>query len=341
MTSAAGSATWSPVPMPNNESKETWPEGDALTWQMVELVLLPLVMLIGVVGNCVVLYIYNCRLQSTTSSMIKRMLAMIDLSACTVVNSLIMYLLLNKNSGIYQETCVFVSCFAVWTLNSGSCVLVVIAVDRFMRICLMRLTGVSTSLLQKLFAAFLLMSGLINIPCFWIFGKSTRYYPKYQIKISHCFFRIERLTSTLFRVYYAYTATFYVACFLVLFFLYFKTTQTLYRHSNNRKVLFIPQSGDTSLSNLGTQQFDARSNIVMFVVVTTIYSVTNGVYIILVSIYFFDSEIQADMNPSFRAVYEVAKYGPMFTHIINPFIYSFVLPTFRKEVYHLIRKMFW
>ncbi|BFZ19229.1 hypothetical protein BsWGS_22268 [Bradybaena similaris] len=327
--------------MPNNESRETWPEGDALTWQMRDVILLPLVMLIGVVGNCVVLYIYNCRLPSTTSSMIKRMLAMIDLSSCMVVNSLAMYLLFKNNSGIYDETCVFVSCFSVWTLTSASCVLVVIAVDRFMRICLMRLTGVTTNLLKKLFAAFILLSVLINIPCFWIFGKSTRYYPEYQVKISKCFVRIEHWTSTLFRVYYAYTSTFYFACFLVLFFLYFKTIQTLYRHSSNRKVMFVPQSGNPSLSSLGTQQFAAKSNIVMIVVMTAVFAVTNGFYIILVSFFFFDSEIQADKNPGMKAVYEVSNYIPMFSHIINPFIYSFVLPTFRKEVYHLIRKMFW
>ena len=55
--------------------------------------------------------------------------------------------------------------------------------SRFMKLCLLRKSGISVSQTWKFFTVSCIIALLINIPVGWVFGRDNLEFPHYQVQV--------------------------------------------------------------------------------------------------------------------------------------------------------------
>ncbi|BFZ19233.1 hypothetical protein BsWGS_22272 [Bradybaena similaris] len=324
-----------------NGSKETWPEGDMFTWHGTELILIPTFVVSGVLGNTLVLYVYTFRIRTSTVTLIKRMLAGLDLASLLLAQPMMLYTVLLPDSKFFQQTCI-----ASWYLNfstgmSSNCVLVMIAVDRFMRLCLLSTQGIGGKPATRVFVCSLIFCAVANIPSVWIAGKESRYYSLYQVRVTHCSLTREAAETMLFLVYCASQVLLLLLSLVAILFLYTKIIKSVRHHDRVRKQLAESCAGgmvlsrDKSSTKMGKQVMQTSINV--FIAITVLYFVSNLLYI-LVLVFLLHEQIDDYTTPYLQAALDVANYSPMISSAVDPFIYSCTSTAFRQEVYRILTR---
>ncbi|KAH9489860.1 hypothetical protein Btru_037316 [Bulinus truncatus] len=312
----------------------TYKEGDLFTWHGTELIVLPSVMVLGVAGNLLVFYIYHFRWRSNTVTLFKRMLAVLDLCSLVLALPSLLYTVINTNSPSFLVNCIFMSFVALSTAIASGCVLVIIAADRFMKLCLLRKTGIGTVIAKKLFAASVLLACILNIPTVWIFGKSNVVFSNYNIKIGYCFIRTESKNGEIFIVYISMLSVVFMVVVAALLFLYTKIIITLRKLAEKHEDLKRRPSlagGAESLKKQKQTQVMQKSAIV-FIAITVVFFASYSPYFVTMIISMVDQSVEGSMGPWLKAIYDLAKMCPLVNNVANPFIYSFTSEHFRKEV---------
>ncbi|CAG5125609.1 unnamed protein product [Candidula unifasciata] len=317
---------------------ETWKGGELFTWHGAELVVIPIMMVTGIVGNLLVLYIYHFRWRSSTVTLIKKMLAALDLTSLLLVYPPLVYMTLHPDTASFQFTCIFTAFVALETAMASACVLIIIAVDRFMRLCLLRKSGVQTGLVKKLSAAGILLSGIINIPCGWIFGKGVVSFQRYKVKIAHCFITPGSDQTTIFLIYTCILGLIFLFVFTTLFVIYYKIIKTLRelstKHDQMRHTNSISRRPETTTGQ--TQSDVMKQSALVFIAITVVFFTSYSLYFVAIVLSIPDISIVGDMGPSFKALYDLAKLSPLVNNVANPIIYSFTSDRFRDEVKRML-----
>ncbi|BFZ19232.1 hypothetical protein BsWGS_22271 [Bradybaena similaris] len=325
-----------------NGSKETWPEGDLFTWHGAQLILIPTVIVTGVLGNTLVLYVYTFRLRTSTVTLIKRMLAGLDLTSLLLAQPLMLYNILLPDSESFHHACATAAFLAFSTAMSSNCVLVMIAVDRFMRLCLLSARGIGTKNATRVLVCSIIFAALVNIPSAWLTGREAYYYSLYNIRVTHCSFKQGVKRTILFRVYCTSNILFLFLSLMALLFLYTKIITALRLHDRVRKQLSASTVGGTVLSQgisstkMGSEVMQASINV--FIAITVLYFLTYLFYLVIFFIYLLNENISDYITPYIEAAIQIATFSPMITSAVDPFIYSFTSMPFRQEVCRMLTR---
>uniref|UniRef100_A0A0B7AIL5 G-protein coupled receptors family 1 profile domain-containing protein n=1 Tax=Arion vulgaris TaxID=1028688 RepID=A0A0B7AIL5_9EUPU len=319
---------------PLTNGNTSWVEGDLFTWHGAELIFIPIMMFIGIVGNLLVFYIYHFRWHSNTVTLFKRMLAVLDLASLTVAFPCLLYVTASPHSQSFSATCILTSFVALGAAVASGCVLVIIAVDRFLKLCLLRKTGIGYMLSKKLFVASIIFACLTNIPCVWIFGRNTVYYQAYNIKVSYCFISSGSIQTPVFLVYAALLAVIFLSVSFILTILYYKIVKQLRELSKKHDELRRRPSlaGGTEIMQREKQSEVMRNSAIVFIAVTVVFFASYTPYFVTLVLSMADASIEGSMSPSVRAIYDLAKCCPIINNMANPFIYSFTSDRFREEI---------
>ncbi|CAG5114573.1 unnamed protein product [Candidula unifasciata] len=312
----------------------SWAEGELFTWHGAEFLFIPAMMVVGIVGNLLVFYIYHFRWTSNSVTLFKRMLAVLDLASLTLACPALLYLTARSRSSAFVATCIFTSFVALGTAIASSCVLVIIAVDRFLKLCLLRKTGVGPRLSKQLFAVSVIFACAINVPCVWIFGMSTIYYQNYHVQITYCFISNESKNTPIFLVYSALLVFVFITVSTVLVVLYYKIVKTLRDLSNKHDELKRRPSLATGTEALKKEKQSQvmRNSAMVFIAVTVVFFASYAPYFVTLVLSMTETSVEGAMSPAGKAFYDLAKLCPLVNNMANPFIYSFTSDRFRDEV---------
>ncbi|CAL1541356.1 unnamed protein product [Lymnaea stagnalis] len=315
-------------------ANKTMVEGALFTWHGTELILLPLIMLMGTLGNLLVFYIYHFRWHSNTVTLFKRMLAVLDLANLLLALPSLMTITLNAKSSSFMVHCILTSFVALSSAIASACVLVIIAADRFMKLCLLRKKGVGILLAKKLFATSVIVSCILNIPSVWIFGKDNVEFFNYNVGVTYCFIQTESKQGALFIAYVTMLGLVFITVSNVLVVLYYKIIRTLIALSNKHEELKRRPSlaGGLEVIKKQKQSEVMRKSAIVFIVITVVFFASYAPYFVTMIISMTDHSVEGSMGPALKALYDLAKLSPLANNVANPFIYSFTSDHFRKEV---------
>uniref|UniRef100_A0A2C9LCK2 G-protein coupled receptors family 1 profile domain-containing protein n=1 Tax=Biomphalaria glabrata TaxID=6526 RepID=A0A2C9LCK2_BIOGL len=312
----------------------TYQEGELFTWHGTELIVLPMMMVLGIAGNLLVFYIYHFRWRSNTVTLFKRMLAVLDLCNLVLALPSLLYTVVNPGSDGFQVNCIFMSFVALSTAIASGCLLVIIAADRFMKLCLLRKTGIGTILAKKLFAVSVIIACLLDIPTVWLFGMTTVVFKHYQVQVSYCFIKTESKNGVIFYVYIAMLSLVFMAVMAALFVLYAKVIIVLRRlaekHDELKRRPSLAGGAETLKRQKQTEVM--QKSAVVFIAITVVFFASYAPYFVTMIISMLDQSVEAAMSPGLKAIYDLAKLSPLANNVANPFIYSFTSEHFREEV---------
>ncbi|CAG5118367.1 unnamed protein product [Candidula unifasciata] len=128
-----------------------------------------LLMVVGVVGNSLVVYVYRRRFKKTSSNYFILSMAIFDLIACLVGMPTEIYDLNNPYTFYSSAGCKILRGCEVFTVYGSATVLVEIAFDRYFKIC-RPLMVVSLSRIRMLCLLAVILALLLSIPPFVLFG---------------------------------------------------------------------------------------------------------------------------------------------------------------------------
>lgn len=120
--------------MPFSELTEEFNEKMRITALPV-VIFIGLLSILGLLGNCIVIFVYNRKYPKCNFKYFVLVLAVIDLGSCLVLMPMEMYTLLHWFVYEYSWLCKAKSFFNVFTVSSSASTLLLIAIDRFRKVC--------------------------------------------------------------------------------------------------------------------------------------------------------------------------------------------------------------
>ena len=137
------------------------------------LIYVCILLLIGIPGNILVIYVYLLKWNKSTSRVFILALGLYDFVNCMTSMTMEVALILNFLKFDYPVLCK-VSRFITATINSGSTfVLVAIAVDRFRRICRIHKSYINTTQAKFIVAGSALFAVATSWPALFLYGTRT------------------------------------------------------------------------------------------------------------------------------------------------------------------------
>jgi hypothetical protein len=138
------------------------------------VVYVAILMVLGVIGNLVVCYIYIVRWKKNTVKFFIGTLAAYDFVTSVVCMPIEIAMLRNPVTLNDPFLCKFLRFSRSMTSLGAGFMLVVIAVDRYLRICKISKTQIQVPLAKKLCVTTIGMAVLFSWPCFILFGELDR-----------------------------------------------------------------------------------------------------------------------------------------------------------------------
>ncbi|KAK6983722.1 olfactory receptor 24 [Biomphalaria glabrata] len=246
---------------------------------------------------------------------------------------LALYLTFVPDTPYYNNCCKYLSFFALWSLSTGGNFLVVIAMDRFLKLCLLRKSGIEPAIVKKIIFGLALYTGLLNIPVTLLFTRDETPMVFYQVKAVYCFLdlRTELVILMEFFSYYSMVSISGVALTLII--LYGKIILKLRELSFKHKELKGKTAGASEEAAKGNRQSRVmlKSSLV-FIAVTAAYFgcfTPYGIVVIMENVRFLQAH---QLSPLTKALYDLCKLSPTLTHMLNPLIFIFSSDRFMAEV---------
>ncbi|XP_062616153.1 orexin receptor type 2-like [Saccostrea cucullata] len=223
--------------------------------QNMALTLLPVViyvtiiMILGIVGNFVVCYIYFFRWKKKTVKYFIGFLAAYDLVASVICMPIEIAMLQNPVTLDDANLCRFVRFTRSVTSLGAGLMLVVIAVDRYMKICRMTSRHIKIPFAKKLCVSTAVIALLFSWPCLIIFGQTNRI--KSPIAETACSIDRGYSDTPYPTLYYGMVSVLFLIISLCLLIFYSLVLNKLCKHSATgiRKSKFTLESNSNNVSS--------------------------------------------------------------------------------------------
>ncbi|XP_076470900.1 neuropeptides capa receptor-like [Babylonia areolata] len=303
-------------------------------WHGTSLIFIPLMMVTGVAGNALILYITHCRWKVSIFSFFLKVLAWLDLSNLVLALPMLLVITVNDDTPHFQPLCQGTTFVALFTALTSGPVLVVIAANRFRKLCQPQRSQVTLPLATKLTVGCFVLGAAISTPSVWLFGKDTVAYNTGDtpVNISYCFIKKE-VNLWLMLIWSVVMGVKFMAETVALVVLYGFTIVSLRRHNKHMSAMMRRPS---AVSTGSKSVF--KKHTVLFIAVTVVFFLTYFPYFITVILLMVDRSIEGRMGPVAKAFFDLAKLFPLLSNISNPIIYSFTSKRFRgecKKIFHL------
>ncbi|CAL1537615.1 unnamed protein product, partial [Lymnaea stagnalis] len=183
-------------------------------------------MVIGVIGNSLVVYVYRRRFKKTSSNYFILTMAIFDLIACVIGMPTELYDLNNPYTFYSLIGCKILRGCEVFTVYGSAIVLVEIAFDRYFKIC-RPLMMVSLSKIRMLCGLAVFLALALSAPSFILFGIDRNYTPIPGVLGYDCSISESYKTSTFQTVYYCTQGGLFVFTLIALIALYTRIWQEI------------------------------------------------------------------------------------------------------------------
>ncbi|XP_045187851.2 D(2) dopamine receptor B-like [Mercenaria mercenaria] len=185
-------------------------------------------MILGLPGNIIVLYIYFCKWRRSTSRMFILFLAALDTMNCATTLPMEIYIMRNPIK-LDQPVLCKLSRYSTYVMNcSSALILVGIAADRFKRICRPYQRAFSEDQSRYISIAAILFSMATTWPSLILYGTRTVHHG--NVTGSACLLENRYDTSPYPLAYFSFMITNTIITFLILIILYYLVGLQIYKH---------------------------------------------------------------------------------------------------------------
>lgn len=326
-------------------------------------------MIVGIIGNGLVLQVYWCRMKSSAKRTFILALAWLDLTACVIVIPFELYDLRFQTLFTNDGLCKAMRFLEYSTVLSGGFVLVSVSFERYYFLCraFKEFSPRKAKLVCLLCAIFAM---LVACPSAIFAGSKTRHeqYGDRNLTGYECSMNSEKSDNGAFkRFYYYFLAAIFFGCFLVFIILYtiigrllwkYQTGKLIpgklpYRASSSsaivqKKISVENSSGHSQASNgsekernvsiHGRRCIKSAGSIIVFFSVTVVFVLSFLPHIIIRLMLFFNISLEDNFDrDTSDLLYNFIVRSYLISNVSNPFIYSILNKSFRKELKRTIR----
>lgn len=184
-------------------------------------------MIIGIIGNSLVCYIYGRMVKHTPTNCFILSLGIYDLICCGV--TLPLEIVEMRYPYYYIETCKFQRLHITATAIASGFILLAIAVDRYIRVCKPHKSKIESQVAVKISILSGTLALALSIPVVLIYGQHTYMVADYDILVSECSSTSESGRSVFPQAYYAFLFILFVVILIPLAVLYGLIWRTLHQ----------------------------------------------------------------------------------------------------------------
>lgn len=187
-------------------------------------------MVLGILGNSLVCYVYGCLIKPTTTTCFILFLGIYDLICCSV--TLPMEIVEMRYPYYYLPTCKFQRLQITATAIASGFILLSIAIDRYLCVCKPQKSKIEYRLAVKISIMSAVVAVILSIPVYFIYGQHS-YEIESNILVSECSSDYAMKSSVLPQIYYGFLLILFVAILIPLALLYIFIWQKLRRHKKS------------------------------------------------------------------------------------------------------------
>lgn len=334
-----------------------------------------ILMLIGIVGNSLVVYVYWAKMRHSAKNTFILALAWLDLSVCIVCIPCEMYDLRNQVLFSQNEFCKGMRFLEYSTVLSAGFVLISISFERYYYLC-KAFEEFSSRKAKFVCLACVGCAMFVSTPSAIFAGSKMRHFPGYaKLTGYECSLNSEHNFDEIFkRIYYYLLFLLFFGCVVVFIVIYSMIGRLLWKyqsgrmdpvnietnssgnankHSSNWSLNYANQviSLDTSSGQERSSKTECMSQsccklrrrvrsagtVIVFFSVTVVFVLSFLPHLVMRFIKFLDLQPDHDKD-TFDLMYNLFVRSYFISNAANPFIYSIMNKGFRKELTTTLRK---
>lgn len=291
------------------------------------IVLLSSLLVIGIFGNGIVIVAYGARFRRGTNYRFYVLcLAILDIGNCAIgIPWCLVYLLkpVTFTEDILCRGGLFVSFFLSMI---GSCCLVLIAFDRYRKICLPLKKQINHQNAKFSVLAILLISVLSTWFTPFLYEVNRLPLSSSNVTGYKCYLAKNPIANTIAKGYYfvlAFAFTVFSTTLTVLYYLIMKKVHIHFEIFRPRS--FKKGSDDEKISNQHTRKTSRT-----FFLITAVYILTTLPHIVAGLVFHFVEDLECTMGPMTHGVFNFFYWIVYVNNVANPFIYGFSDDRFRR-----------
>ncbi|XP_045181064.2 rhodopsin, GQ-coupled-like [Mercenaria mercenaria] len=214
------------------------------------IVFIAILMVVGVFGNMLVLYIYTTKYHPSTYRSFILWLGWIDLIACSVGMPLLIVSMLYPYMFPSEEACKTLRFLHVFFVVSSAFIVIAIAIERHRRICNPFSVEMTPNKIKLMCLVASILGCLVAIPAIFVYGDAVVDTGVHNITGTECFIDPEFKNSNLPKGYFIFQLLLSVVSMVVMGIFYFRIgTRIIYHHKFIRENTY--QRKDSSEDNKG------------------------------------------------------------------------------------------
>ncbi|KAK3611094.1 hypothetical protein CHS0354_000101 [Potamilus streckersoni] len=299
---------------------------------------------VGFIGNVLVLYVFSFKYHKCNYKYFVLFLALIDLTSCLTSIPGEMFTQRFWYTYPVPEICKAKSFFNVFTVGASALCLLLIAIDRYRKVCKRSGWQIRPKMAIFLCICSLVLAGIVAVPVSIYFGVQ-HYSVKYEnvmVNVTSCD-TDDSFKNTEYPLIYSSTISVIIALpMTVMAVLYFLICHEIRkgRHRERTTRSRTTNSADESVQLLSPSfgqehpQIE-RKTLIMFIF-SAVFVISTVIYRIMLSLTASEENILMNLSDGQRAVYLFFCRLYLIHHAINPFVYAFLDVHFQEALRDMI-----
>ncbi|KAK3611095.1 hypothetical protein CHS0354_000102 [Potamilus streckersoni] len=299
---------------------------------------------VGFLGNVLVLYVFSFKYHTCNYKYFVLFLALIDLTSCLTTIPGEMVTQRFWYTYPVPEICKVKSFFNVFTVGASAFCLLLIAIDRYRKVCKSFGWQIRPKMAIFLCICALVLAGIVAIPVsiYWGIQHYSVPYKDVMVNVISCE-TDDSFKNTEYPLIYSSTTSVIIALpMTVMAVLYFLICHEIRRGrhrertTRSRTTISVDESLQL-LSPLSGQEHPTieRKTLIMFIF-SAVFFTTTVIYLIMLSLIGSEDNILRKLTDGQRAVYFLFFRFYFIHHAINPFVYAFLDVHFQEAIREMI-----
>ncbi|KAK3085460.1 hypothetical protein FSP39_003723 [Pinctada imbricata] len=298
------------------------------------IVFVALQMVLGVIGNSVVLFVYWRKYRRSNYRVYVLFLAFLDIGSCILTMPFVI-IFLYKAADFPSDFICRAGLLVGFTLGvAQSGALVLIAFDRFRKICRPLKKQISVKQ-AKLSCIFIMIFALL---CTWftpfLYGTVNR--SMGDMQITQCYLSNDNTPRFIAKAYYILLMVLFVLVTTLLCVLYFFIMRKVHSHSKSFYAVTKPQNGTHNVGR--NRSLKTRKTTMTFFIITAVYVVCTIPHDALGLVFHIIEDLECKLSYTAGSVFFFFYWTVFLNNIANPLIYGLSDDRFTNVLKNYISK---
>ena len=306
-----------------------------LTRNIYGIVFVALQMVLGLIGNSVVLLVYYTKYRRSNYRTFVLFLAILDIGSCVLTMPFVIVFLYNSMNFPSDFVCragLLVG-FTFGVAQSGA--LVLIAFDRYRKICHPLKKQISQKQAKASCIAVVFMALSVTWFTPFLYGTSTRTLGKSRLQVTQCYLAEDNLPNMIAKAYYILLAVLFVIVSTFLCVLYFFIMKKVHGHS---KSFYSVKRSPTVNTISRNKSLRTTKTTLTFCIITAVYILCTIPHDALGMVFHLVDDLECRLNYSGGTAFFLFYWTVFLNNIANPLIYGLSDDRFRDVIKSYIVK---